>query len=133
MLRRAVLPGAAAAALAAAAAAGVSTTRPLLLLQLRQSAADSVHGAGRALTNLHEFIETLSVAVAGGRRSAARGGAAISDGEVRPPGAHGPSGSRADASTLDGRLLAPRLVRLPSPRARSGRPLRALASPRRRA
>ncbi|KAL1518446.1 hypothetical protein AB1Y20_002738 [Prymnesium parvum] len=57
-LRRALLPHAAAAALSAAAAAAASTSKPLLLVPLRQS----VHGAGRAITNLPHLAAALAAA-----------------------------------------------------------------------
>ena len=66
-LRRAIIPRAADEAVAAAAAAGIGTTMPLVLVQHRQSAAQSVHGSGRALTNLDELMAALRLAFGRGR------------------------------------------------------------------
>ena len=59
-LRAAVLPRAAPQAVAAAASAGVGTSRGLVLLQMRKAEKDSVHGAGRVLTNLDALVAAVS-------------------------------------------------------------------------
>lgn len=63
-LRRAVLPRAAPAALSGLAAMGASVGEEtaLLLLQIRQGEAGSVHGEGRGLTNLPQLVEALNAA-----------------------------------------------------------------------
>jgi len=60
-LRSVVLPAAAAAAAAAASAAGAAAddARGLVLVQVRGTSGDSVHGAGRTLTNLGELMVLL--------------------------------------------------------------------------
>ena len=92
-LRGAVLPHAAAAAVAAAAVAAVGTRAPLVLLQLRQGGrGSSVHGAGRALTNLPELVRALRRAF----------GASASDGSGGSDGSDGGAAASAADEGVEG-------------------------------
>ena len=87
-LREVLLPAAAAAAAAvaansaAAAAAAAAEARGVVLVQIRGVTGDSVHGAGRTLTNLAELMAALRAAFQRGGAVDGDGGGSRGDGEA---------------------------------------------------